>query len=119
MQRSPLKRGNSKLKRKIKTPEQIKLANNEKTLMWKLFDLHWQIKAHICQACGDPIWGDNLSIYHDHLLEKGNEKYEHLKYEIENLFLVCWECHTKKGNGFPMPLHKKAIEEVKIKFNVT
>ena len=115
---SPLKKSGRIGVRK-KSESEIRANKEAIQQMWELFEKHWSIKEHICENCKDPIWGDNLTLYHDHLLEKGIEKYEHLKYEIENLFLCCWRCHTNKGNGWPGELHKAAIEAAKVKFNVT
>jgi len=36
-----------------------------------------------------------------------------LKYEKKNMFFCCGDCHTKKGNGFPVEKHREAIEKAK------
>ena len=133
LRKTPLKRGTSTLNSKSKlrgtgmlkkgkgikskpvSEDARKQQRIDQEAMWKLFDLHWQIKAHICQACGDPIWGDNLSIYHHHCWPK--HRYPEYKYIIEGLMLVCWECHSNIENGNISPETAKKIE--KIKFNVT
>lgn len=118
LRRTPLKRTQKPLKR-------TKLSKGSKTLkrgfeakngqetnqMWELFELHWNTHPDKkCEACGKQLFGENLTVYHDHLLEKGVDRFEYLAYDIDNLFLCCWECHTAKGNGFPLPKHKAAIE---------
>lgn len=112
-----LKKG-EKLKSKPKSQQIKDVERAQQEAMWEMFELHWNSKSHICENCGTTIWGENKSLYHDHLLEKGNPRYEHLKYEVGNLFLCCWECHTNKGNGYPGEKHKQAIERVKIKYGL-
>ncbi len=108
--------------------EQIQENKEEIEKMWALFNEHWDAKMKIdillgivyrsCESCNTALFGENKSLYHDHLLEKGNPLYEHLKYEIENLYLCCGDCHTKKGNGFPTENHKKAIDAAKKRYNI-
>jgi len=86
--------------------------------MFGLYTEHWDSKPHVCESCGASIRGECKTLYHDHLLEKSVEKYKHLMYEIENLYLVCGDCHTKKGAGYPTERHKQAIENAHKKFNV-
>lgn len=89
----------------------------DKEKMYMLFDLHWDNHPDKkCESCGVQLWGENLTIYHDHLLEKS--VYPELMYNIENLFLACFKCHSLKGNGSPTEKHLQAINEAKIKFKV-
>jgi HNH endonuclease len=72
--------------------------------MWQLFDEHWKKKEsryryHWCESCSAMIWGENRTIYHHHLLPKGTSRYHHLKYEIDNLMLLCWNCHSNTEAG--------------------
>jgi 5-methylcytosine-specific restriction endonuclease McrA len=115
---TPLKKGGM-IKRKISDRKHLIDRKEEGEKLWQLFEEHWRIKPHICQSCNCKLFGENKSIYHDHLLEHGRERYEHLKFEMDNLFLVCFDCHTKKGNGYPEELHQKAIENAKKMFDVT
>lgn len=107
-----------KLKAKLLTAEQKEQRSEDIRKMWGLFEEHWNSKAHKCESCDAPIWGENKSLYHDHLLDKGIKKYEHLKYEISNLFLCCWQCHANKGAGNPSKPHREAIENAKKKFGI-
>lgn len=85
--------------------------------MMKLFDLHWNTHPdRKCEACGVQLCGDNLTLYHDHLVPKS--KFEVFKFDIDCLFLCCGTCHTMKESGFPLNPHKKAIEEFKLKHNL-
>lgn len=116
---TPLKRQGSMIKRKTSDRKHlVDRKDKEGDKMWQLFEEHWKSKPHICESCGTKLSGPNKTIYHDHLLEKGLERYEHLKYELQNLYLVCFECHTKKGNGYPTEKHKEAIEVAKERFDV-
>lgn len=101
-----------------KLTEEEKMDNKlEAEKMWNFFLYLWEkIKVKRCWACKKPIYGECLSIYFDHLLEKS--VYEELKYEEENIFFCCGDCHTRKGNGFPHPVHAEAIEKAKQRFGI-
>jgi 5-methylcytosine-specific restriction endonuclease McrA len=114
---TPLKKGGM-IKRKISDRKHLIDRKEEGEKLWQLFEEHWRIKPHICQSCNCKLFGENKSIYHDHLLEHGRERYEHLKFEMDNLFLVCFDCHTKKGNGYPTEKHQEAINNIKRIFNL-
>ena len=139
IKRTPLKRksilhtGTGTLKRKsIKkrpfTAEEIEQNKVERDKMWELFNKHWELKRQRnlttglnywqCENCLIGIWGENKSLYHHHILEKGNAKYEHLKYEIDNLMLLCEQCHSKTTNGHPSEKIKQKTEETKRKYNI-
>lgn len=93
-----------------------KNSSYDKEKMYALFDLHWDTHPDKkCESCGKQLWGENLTIYHDHLLEKS--VYPEFMYEIDNLFLVCLDCHTKKPSK-PTEKHLEAIEQAKKRFNI-
>lgn len=46
-----------------------------------------------CAICGTP--GKNLDV--DHILKRGS--HPELKYDLNNLQLLCRACHSKKDNG--------------------
>lgn len=106
------------LRASAKTVEQMEENSRETQKMWDLFTHLWnRLPARkYCWACKAPIWGENLSIYWDHLLEKSS--FPELKFEEQNLFFCCPDCHTRKGNGFPHIVHKQAIEKAKEIFGV-
>src|SRR5688572_20487022 len=86
--------------------------------MWNFFLNIWHLtdpKRRRCENCGRHLGDEPLSYMFDHLLEK--ETYPELKFEKDNIFLCCLECHTNKTNGHPGEKHKKAIEKAKIDFN--
>lgn len=98
-------RKGGKLKKSSKSTEEqeeVRIANNEAIQkMWELFNKHYEIKLHRCESCTAPIWGENLTIYHHHILEKGVDRYKHLAYKIDNLMLLCTTCHCNVTNGNP------------------
>ena len=108
--------GGGPIRKKQKTPEEKQQQSEDIEKMWALMEEHWNSKPHVCESCGDPIWGENKTLYHDHLLEKS--VYEEYKYDIDNLFMCCWECHTKKGNGYPTEKHKVAIQTVRKRYGI-
>jgi len=105
-----------RIKRKIKTEQQKEKSRVEKEKMWEFYNYLWKsIKGERkCWNCEKRIWGENLSLYHDHLLPK--ELYPQFKYEEENMFFCCGDCHQNKTNGHPGEKHRKAIELAKQKF---
>ena len=95
----------SKLKSRPKTPEEKQQQSEDIEKMHQLFERHWILEwrgcFHQCENCGTVIYGEDKTLYHHHLLEKGIARYEHLKYEIDNLMLLCEPCHTRTSNGYP------------------
>lgn len=81
---------------------------------FELFEKHWNLKPHYCESCGKWLGNENNLCFHDHLVEKSKRR--DLALEIDNLFLVCMDCHNLKTNGFPTENHKKAIEIAKEKY---
>lgn len=142
MKRTPLKRKSiphtgttlkrKSIKKKPLTAEEIEQNRVERDKMWDLFNRHWELKKkwvivdqcgneslqRVCESCSNVLWGENKSLYHHHILEKGNAKYEHLKYEIDNLMLLCEPCHSKTTNGHPSEKIKQKTEETKRKYNI-
>jgi len=83
-------------------------------LQWELFEKHWNLKPHYCESCNKWLGNENNLCFHDHLIEKSSRK--DIALEIENLFLVCFDCHGLKTNGFPTEKHKIAILKAKEKY---
>lgn len=79
-----------------------------------LFEKHWDSKPHYCESCGKWLGNENNLCFHDHLLEKSKRK--DIALNMENLILVCKQCHDLKTNGFPTEKHKEAILKAKQKF---
>lgn len=128
MKRTPLKRTGGTLKKgaplkskgglKRKAPDKQTIeerkAQSEKD--WDFYRSIWANRPHACQVHdGYKFLGYEPKKYmFDHLLEK--ELYPHLRYEPDNIVLVCGDCHGCKTNGFPKPEHQRLIEQAKEKF---
>jgi len=72
-------------------------------------------KQHDCENCGKWLGKEPLSYMFDHLLEKS--KFPELKFEEDNIMLVCLECHDNKTRGFLTDLVRGKIDDVRKKFN--
>lgn len=57
----------------------------------------WMERDHECYNCGKKLGPKPLTLYFDHILEKGVKKYEHLRHVKENICILCWDCHTNKA----------------------
>lgn len=89
--------------------EKRKAAVENTKKRFVLFEKHWELKNHYCESCNTYLGVENKSYFHDHLIEKS--KRPDLDLNLHNLYLVCWECHSKKTNGFPTENHKLAIKK--------
>jgi 5-methylcytosine-specific restriction endonuclease McrA len=78
------------------------------------FDI-WNKRKHYCESCGRWLGNEPLSIFFDHLLEKSI--YKELALIEENIFLCCYNCHSKRHLGYPTPKHLTAINKAKQLFN--
>lgn len=81
--------------------------------LWSLYNELWEAlpKKKHCSSCGKQIYGENKSIYWDHLLDKS--KFPELMYEAWNLYFVCGDCHSQKSMGHPTRKHQAAIDQAK------
>ena len=122
LKRTPIQRKSGTLKKtgkikpRKKSDEEKQEQRDHHEKMWELFNQHWAIKEHKCEQCFSSLWGQNKSLYHHHLLEKSVPKYKHLTFEIENLMLLCGDCHTKVTNGFLEKNVGERTEITKVKF---
>ena len=57
----------------------------------------WEKRPHICEGCGKHLGNKPKTYNFDHILEKGNKKYEHLRHVEDNICLLCFDCHTNKA----------------------
>jgi 5-methylcytosine-specific restriction endonuclease McrA len=105
MKRTKLKKVSDKQKIKIK-------SNVEETKkMWEFFYRIWENSAHNCESCGASLGPLPATYMFDHLLEKS--KYPEFKFEKNNIFLCCLECHNSKSNGNPTIKHQEAINKAR------
>lgn len=76
----------------------------------------WNERGPKCESCDCPLFtNEPTSANMDHLMPKS--KFPELRYEKENILVVCLACHTNREGGFPRPRHLEAIERAKIRFN--
>lgn len=74
----------------------------------------WNKRPHRCQVCDTPLGSELRSYMFDHLIEKST--HPELRYEEDNLIVVCLDCHSKKTNGFINEKYQEFIDKAKEKF---
>lgn len=114
--KKPLSKEN-KIKSKPKSIKKIQKDKDQRTKDLLFYQEIWNERPHICQSCDKYIHGELLTIYIEHVLEKGVERFKHLRYNKNNIQIICSECHNCKSNGFPTEKYKLIIEDTMNKFN--
>lgn len=76
----------------------------------------WKKKAHRCENCDAQLGNEPLSYMFDHVLEKS--KYPNLRYEEENICMLCLDCHSDKTNCKLSDFMKEKIKIVSKKFGI-
>ena len=106
-------KGIRKISEKGKEKKELKkeLIPNDMAFYFKI----WQKRPHNCFNCARDLGQKPLTLYFDHILEKGVKKYEHLRHEEGNICLLCWDCHTNKAL---IPKLVELREETKKKYGV-
>lgn len=74
----------------------------------------WNKRKHYCENCKKWLGNEPLSYMFDHVLPK--YKHEDLKFEKENIILVCLECHDNKERGFITDFIREKIKIISEKF---
>jgi 5-methylcytosine-specific restriction endonuclease McrA len=98
-----------------KIQKSYKRVTNDTLEMREFFRTIWnKRKKHDCENCGKWLGSEPLSYMFDHLLEKS--KHPELKFEEDNIMLVCLECHDNKTRGFLTDFVSAKIEELKKRF---
>jgi len=113
MKRTPLKRGNGRLRPGTSKKKDTLELNN-------FFMRFWRVTSpedRKCWSCGKKLHEPVRSYYFDHLIEKS--KRPDLALERANIFLCCLTCHSLKTDGHPTEVHREAIEKAKEKFGLT
>lgn len=110
LKRSPLKRQSDKMKKSIPA-RKIELQRQ-----WSFFMDIWDNSPHFCRSCSKPLGDEPRSMYFDHLLPKA--QYPDLKFEKDNILLVCWQCHDQRHLGNPTEKHLEFINKAKQRFNI-
>lgn len=80
-------------KQRIKDKEDAELRKRDRELWEEI----WSEREHICYSCNCYLGEEPLTLFFDHILEKGTERYAHLRYVKDNICLLCWDCHTNKS----------------------
>ena len=83
---------------------------------WEFFYTIWKKRQHICENCSTPLGKEPLSYMFDHILEKS--KYPELKFEEQNIWLLCLECHENKTNCNFSEIMVEKLKETKEIFNL-
>jgi len=83
----------------------------------KFFMYIWRDRRHKCEICNALLGSEPRSYMFDHLLEKS--KYPELKWEPDNICLVCLACHDNKSRGIISDKYREKINFVITKFNVS
>ena len=110
LKRTPLKKVSDKKKQ-----EDPEISKDRQDKDMEFYQRVWEKRGPKCESCGAPIFYNRVQpINCDHILEKS--KYNELRYEEENLMIVCLECHVKKTNGFPTKKQQERIELAKKRF---
>lgn len=91
-----------------KTPQ----SNNDGyKLQRDMFLSIWKKRPHRCENCDAHLGNEPLSYMFDHVLEKS--KYPDLRYEEENICMLCLDCHNNKTNCKLSDFMKEKIKKVK------
>src|SRR5687768_1891279 len=67
----------------------------ERSQMLGIFQEIWKERPHKSEVSGIRIYGEILTVYFHHILEK--EKYPQAKIDKENIILLTWEEHDQVG----------------------
>jgi hypothetical protein len=103
--------------KKISTKGVIaKEKKKEYTLkQWEFFLEIWNERPHVCYETGKPIYGEPLSIYFHHCLEKN--PYPQFALEKWNIVIVTGETHSQvHSNIDKTPKIKQLTKELKEKY---
>lgn len=103
-------------KRSEKAVAKIMENKKEQDMLNRFFAAIWESmrsEHRNCQSCGKWLGPEMRSYFFDHLVEKS--RYPKYKFDKENIFMCCFECHSKKTAGFPTEKHQQAITHFKNK----
>lgn len=59
----------------------------------------WGKRPHVCGECDLHLGDEPRRHYFHHILEKGADRWKHLRHEEENIELLCFDCHQEVTNG--------------------
>lgn len=85
--------------------------NDGHIMQREMFLAIWKKRPHRCENCDAYLGSEPLSYMFDHVLEKS--KYPDLRYEEENICMLCLDCHSDKTNCNLSDFMKEKIKKVK------
>ena len=88
-----------------------KVSDGKSHQMREMFMDVWKKRPHRCENCNVHLGSEPLSYMFDHVLEKS--KYPDLRYEEENICMLCLDCHSDKTNCKLSDFMKEKIKKVK------
>lgn len=88
-----------------------KVSDGKTHQMREMFLDIWKKRPHRCENCNAYLGSEPLSYMFDHVLEKS--KYPDLRYEEENICMLCLDCHSDKTNCKLSDFIKEKIKKVK------
>jgi len=112
----PISSKRSSLKKKPPTAEKIEVDKERRDKDLEFYNKIWQSRPHKCVVCGVNLSSEMKTAYMDHLIEKST--HPELRYEPNNIAIVCIDDHGCKTNGFPKAKHQSLIEQAHKQFGV-
>ena len=84
--------------RKVSKKHASKVLQDQKVTKkdWELYNLIWEERPHMDFETGGAIFGEALTIYFHHILEKRN--YPQYRHKLWNIVLVVWNTHGRADN---------------------
>ncbi len=113
LKRTPIRKVSKKQNTSTVRRERISQRNKD----WEFYISIWDERLHICENCSCSLGSEPLTIFFDHILEKS--KHPALRYEKNNIWLLCWECHTNKTNGLYSLLMLDKLVKTSTNFGIT
>jgi len=115
-QKKPLKKSYKPISKLSEKGKIAKEKKKEYTLkQWDLFLEIWNERPHVCYETCKPIYGEPLSIYFHHCLEKN--PYPEFALEKWNIVIVTGDTHSQvHSNIDKTPKIKQLTQELKEKY---
>ena len=104
------------IRKKPKSEEQKEMDRLTREADMMFYMKIWTRREHVCASCDTYIYGEMKPLYMDHICEKS--VWEHLRYEPDNIAILCGDCHHAKGSGFVNEKYRKLIDKTKKKFGI-
>lgn len=109
LKRTPIRKRSKKKQQSL--GEQVLIQQKD----WLFFLGIWDERDHIDYETGEPIFGEPLTIYFHHVLDKAIPKYKKYRYCKWNIVLVSHMTHSKCHNNIDFAPKVKAYRDKLIK----